>query len=407
MDALNKKNVPKLRFPEFCGEWKDFQFSKFLAGEFREVPKPSGRYLAIGVRSHGRGTFQKPDSEPDAISMENLFEVRENDLIVNITFAWEGAIALVRPEDDGGLVSHRFPTYRFDEKNVTYKFFPYVIEDRRFRKKLELISPGGAGRNRVLSKSEFLKLEYSFPTLPEQKKIAAFLSAVDEKLAALRKKRDLLIEYKRGVMQQIFSRAVRFKRQDGNDFPKWEVRKLCDIAERRTIKNSRLGNTRVLTNSAVHGVIDQGEYFDKEIANGENLGGYYIVENGDFVYNPRISVSAPVGPIKRNNLGTGVMSPLYSIFRIYVGCAKFYEQYFESDCWHEYMKSVANYGARHDRIAVNTSDFMAMPLPWPHPDEQGKIADFLRALDMKIDATSALVTHNETFKKGLLQRMFV
>jgi type I restriction enzyme S subunit len=208
-------------------------------------------------------------------------------------------------------------------------------------------------------------------------------------------------------MQKIFTQQLRFKQDNGRPFPDWESKKLNKIGERQTLKNTDASITRVLTNSATRGVLDQQDYFDKAIANADNLGGYYIVDKGDYVYNPRISVHAPVGPINKNKVGKGVMSPLYSIFRFTNENNVFYEKYFQTSFWHKYMSSVANYGARHDRMNISTADFMAMPLPAPHPDEQEKITDFLTAIDTKIDAVTQQITQIETFKKGLLQKMFV
>jgi type I restriction enzyme S subunit len=254
---------------------------------------------------------------------------------------------------------------------------------------------------------DLLRVKSTTPSLPEQKKIAAFLGVVDEKLAALRARRAGLETYKRGLMQKLFSRTLRFTKPDGTAFPDWEEKRLEEVGERCKAKNSNLDYMRVLTNSAVRGVIDQGDYFDKDIANAENLGGYYIVKEGDFVYNPRISVSAPVGPIKRNDLGDGVMSPLYTVFRFGSKDTTFFNKYFQTSHWHKYMKAVANYGARHDRMAITTSDFMALPLPIPHPDEHRLIADALQAMDAKIQTVADQITRMETFKKGLLQQMFV
>ncbi len=217
----------------------------------------------------------------------------------------------------------------------------------------------------------------------------------------------ILREFKAGLMQKLFSQQLRFTQDDGRAFPDWDVKDLGDIAARSAAKNKYLEYMRVLTNSAVHGVIDQRDFFDKDIANSENLGGYYIIKKGDFVYNPRISVSAPVGPIKRNNLGDGVMSPLYSVFQFHDENTDFFDQYFQTTLWHDYMKSVANYGARHDRMAITIGDLMGLPLPFPHPDEQRKIANALSAMDAKIQAVADQVAKLETFKKGLLQQMFV
>lgn len=196
----------------------------------------------------------------------------------------------------------------------------------------------------------------------------------------------ILKKFKAGLMQKLFTQQLRFSRDNGQAYPEWDVKDLGEIAARCSTKNKDLEYQRVLTNSAVHGVIDQRDFFDKDIANSENLGGYYVVEKGDFVYNPRISVSAPVGPIKRNDLGVGVMSPLYTVFRFHTKETDFFNQYFQTSLWYDYMKSVANYGARHDRMAITISDLMALPLPHPHPEEQKKIANALAALDAKIMA---------------------
>ena len=213
----------------------------------------------------------------------------------------------------------------------------------------------------------------------------------------------LLQLYKTGLMQKIFTQQLRFVADGERSFPDWEEKRLGDVARRIIRKNSELEHMRVLTNSAVQGVVDQGDYFDKDIANAENLGGYYVVEKGDFVYNPRISVSAPVGPIKRNDLGTGVMSPLYTVFRFNMEDTSFMTQYFESTFWHAYMKGVANYGARHDRMAITTAAFMAMPIPWPHPDEQKKIASVLYAVDTKIEALTAKAGRLEQLRTALFE----
>ena len=175
-----------------------------LTTEIREISKPNENYLAIGIRSHMKGTFQKPDSDPDAIAMEKLYVVKENDLIVNITFAWEGAIAIIKPEDEGGLVSHRFPTYVFKPDQATHEYFRHIIQEKRFKYLLDVISPGGAGRNRVLSKREFLKLKWDLPCIDEQKKIAEFLSALDNKIELTAQQIDLTQTFKKGLLQQMF-----------------------------------------------------------------------------------------------------------------------------------------------------------------------------------------------------------
>lgn len=206
--VMQKIFSQEVRFKDENGnaypDWEEMKFDKALNQQIREVPKPSTKYLAIGVRSHVKGTFQKPNSDPSKITMDTLFEVKENDLIVNITFAWEGAIAIVKKEDDGGLVSHRFPTYSFNTAYLYHDYFRHVIVDRKFRKILELISPGGAGRNRVLSKKEFLKIEWSFPCVKEQIKIGGYLSTIDDKIEKVNQQLSQNQLFKKGLLQQMF-----------------------------------------------------------------------------------------------------------------------------------------------------------------------------------------------------------
>lgn len=206
--VLQKIFKQELRFKDDDGinypNWERMQLSKILLTTLRKVEKPKTNYLAIGVRSHCKGTFQKPDTDPNSNSMNELFEVMPKDLIINITFAWESAIAIVKEEDEGGLVSHRFPTYTFNDKLCTSDFFKFVILNRRFRHQLDLISPGGAGRNRVLSKSEFLKLKWTLPCLEEQTKIANFLSAIEKKIDLTHQQIEHTKTYKKGLLQQMF-----------------------------------------------------------------------------------------------------------------------------------------------------------------------------------------------------------
>ncbi|MEC7030023.1 MAG: restriction endonuclease subunit S, partial [Pseudomonadota bacterium] len=210
-----------------------------------------------------------------------------------------------------------------------------------------------------------------------------------------------------GCMQKLFSQELRFKDDNGNAFPDWDTVPLNKLAGRTTLKNKDCKIVRVLTNSATKGVVSQTDYFDHEIANQTNIGGYYVVDIDSFVYNPRVSSSAPVGPIKRNKQEKGIMSPLYTVFKFKCGNIDFYEQYFESAFWHSYMHSVSNIGARHDRMNISTEDFLSLPLPLPNPEEQEKIANFLLAIDDKVALVTAELAHAKTFKKGLLQQMFV
>jgi type I restriction enzyme S subunit len=197
------------------------------------------------------------------------------------------------------------------------------------------------------------------------------------------------MRYKRGLLQKLFDQEIRLKDDSNKAFPEWDPMELSDLSSKVMLKNREGKLDTVLTNSATQGVLVQTEYFDKCIANKNNLNGYYIVEVDDFVYNPRISINAPVGPIKRNKVSRGVMSPLYTVFRFRKGNLDILEQYFETSSWHDYMRSVANTGARHDRMNITNDNFFALTIPMPIEEEQIKIANFLSAMDKKIASMRA------------------
>ena len=161
------------------------------------------------------------------------------------------------------------------------------------------------------------------------------------------------------------------------------------------------------TNSAEQGIISQKDYFDREVVNEENLDGYYVVQDNDFVYNPRVSVTAPVGPINRNKLGrNGVMSPLYTVFRIHDIDAGYLEYYFKTTSWHRFMKLNGDSGARFDRFSIASSLFMEMPIPYPSIEEQARIGEYFDTLDTLITLHQRKCDELQNMKKFMLQNMF-
>ena len=188
----------------------------------------------------------------------------------------------------------------------------------------------------------------------------------------------------------------------------WEQRKLSDISTKVTTKNVDVHYTETLTNSAEQGIISQVDFFDKEISNKDNINGYYIVENNDFIYNPRISTLAPVGPINRNKLNrTGIMSPLYTVFRASKVDLGFLEWYFQSNHWHRYMKLNGDSGARADRIAIKDSTFFDMPIKTPvNIKEQVLIGETLEKFNQYITLHQRKLDNLKLKKKTLLQKLF-
>lgn len=186
----------------------------------------------------------------------------------------------------------------------------------------------------------------------------------------------------------------------------WKSVPLNRLAIRVKEKNRGEKIDRVLTNSAEFGVVDQRDFFDKDIATQGKLESYFVVDLGSYVYNPRISSTAPVGPISKNKIGAGVMSPLYTVFRFKDERDEFYEHYFKTTGWHAYMRHVSSTGARHDRMAISSDDFMAMPLPVPSPAEQRKVAECLSSLDELIAAQARKVNALKAYKRGMMQQLF-
>lgn len=199
----------KMRVKGFDEKWKVRAINECMSFTPRPISKPTENYLALGLRSHGKGVFHKTDFNPASIAMETMYEVKENDLIINITFAWEHAVAIVSKKDEGGLVSHRFPTYSFNNKNAIPDFFRHYILQKRFKFLLESISPGGAGRNRVMSKTDFLKLDIKLPNVEEQKAIATILDKGTEELNQYQQKLEILQLQKKGLMQQLLTGKTR------------------------------------------------------------------------------------------------------------------------------------------------------------------------------------------------------
>ena len=137
------------------------------------------------------------------------------------------------------------------------------------------------------------------------------------------------------------------------------------------------------------------------------MDGYYIVKTEDFVYNPRISTSAPVGPINRNKLGrTGVMSPLYTVFRPHDIDTTYLEYFFKCGYWHSFMNFNGDSGARSDRFSIRDNVFFQMPIPIPDIDEQRKIGELLTCLDNLITLHQRKFEKLTNVKKSMLEKMF-
>ena len=250
-----------------------------------------------------------------------------------------------------------------------------------------------------IHESDFLKIEISVPSVEEQRKIGAYLDQLDN-LITLHQRKCIFFTGRAGRLIS----TVNKKRITSS----WEQRKLSEITDKVTEKNAGLQYVETFTNSAEFGIISQRDFFDHDIAKLGSLDGYYIVKTEDFVYNPRISTSAPVGPINRNKLGrTGVMSPLYTVFRPHDIDTTYLEYFFKCGYWHSFMNFNGDSGARSDRFSIRDNVFFQMPIPISDIDEQRKIGELLTCLDNLITLHQRELEKLQNIKKSMLEKMFV
>lgn len=158
--------------------WEQRKFGEIVEKYEDPVETPHDGYERLGIRSHAKGTFHSFVEAGKELETAKMHRVAAGNFIVNITFGWEHAVAITDENDAGKLVSHRFPQFKFNDGQIP-EFYRYVIRDEKFKHHLWLSSPGGAGRNRVLKLWDMLEYKMKFPSVEEQKKIAAYFTDID------------------------------------------------------------------------------------------------------------------------------------------------------------------------------------------------------------------------------------
>ena len=407
IEQIEHGNVPegykKTKVGILPADWDVYMLGDCLSRVERPVEvKPNELYTQIGIRSHGKGLFYKEPVTGAALGNKAVFWIEPDCFIVNIVFAWEQAIGKTTQSEVGMIGSHRFPMYRPVNDRVDIDYLISYFLTKRGTDILEAASPGGAGRNKTLGQDRFLKSKIVLPPIEEQQKIAAILTTQDKVIELKERRLAEKQRQKKYLMQQLLTGK---KRLPGFS-EEWKIKPLKKLTEKQKKKNHGFQYRLVLSNSAQHGIVSQDQEFDKEIANEERIDGYYVVIPGAFVYNPRISVTAPCGPINVNETGeTGIMSPLYTVFTISSPqiSQDFLKYYFQSSCWYKYVKGVANYGARHDRISISDGDFFDMPIPLPTKEVQTYIAKVLSASNREIELLQQDIEQEKQKKKALMQ----
>ena len=223
---------PKVRFKGFTDDWEQRKFGELVEKYEDIVDTPTEGYTRLGIRSHAKGTFHSYVEKGKELETAKMFRVAANNFIVNITFGWEHAVAITDENDAGKLVSHRFPQYSFNEGKLP-EFFKYLILDERFRHHLELSSPGGAGRNRVLKLNDMLDYKMSFPRTAEQEKVGRYFSHLDYIITFHQRKCEQTKKLKKYMLQKMFPK-------EGQTVPEirfegftdvWEKHKFSDVIE--------------------------------------------------------------------------------------------------------------------------------------------------------------------------------
>ena len=411
------RNKPRIRFKGFTEDWEQCKLGEcmnsFAYGLNAAAKEYDGmhKYIRItDIDDETHNFIQSNLTSPDIDFNMDVSDYKLNvgDIVFARTGASVGKTYLYNP-NDGDLYYAGF-LIRGKVKDDCDAGFIYQNTLTKDYDTFIKITSQRSGQPGVNSK-EYATFRLNIPCKDEQRKISKVLSSLDELFTLHQRKLEKLKLAKKALLQKLFPK-------NGSKFPElrfkgfadaWEQRKLSDISTKVTTKNVDVHYTETLTNSAEQGIISQADFFDKEISNKDNINGYYIVENNDFIYNPRISTLAPVGPINRNKLNrTGIMSPLYTVFRASKVDLGFLEWYFQSNHWHRYMKLNGDSGARADRIAIKDSTFFEIPIKTPvNIKEQVLIGETLEKFNQYITLHQRKLDKLQEVKKGLLQKMFV
>jgi len=408
---MEKQLIPQLRFPEFQDLWSF------------DIVKNRAKKLKVGFVGTCEPFYTDKESGILLIRTGNLkgVDIVLDDVkYVTSNFHQKNVKSQIYPDDlilarHGGkgeicLVPKKFPTanclniviLRVDN-SVNSKFFQLIYGSTSIQKQIIAVTAGST--QTVINTKEIGKLKFKFPTLPEQQKIASFLTDVDEKITKLTKKKKLLEQYKKGVMQKIFSQELRFKDDEGNAFPEWEEKKLGligSIISGLTYSPNDINENGVL-------VLRSSNVKKRLISLNDNVfvnvekGKYNPVELNDILICVRNGSKRLIGKnaiIKEEHIGLA-FGAFMTVYRSNYN--RFLFHFFDSQ---HYKKEVhKNLGATIN--SINGGDLKKFKVPFPCEEEQTKIANFLSDIDLKIKALGAKIENSKAFKKGLLQQMFV
>jgi type I restriction enzyme S subunit len=387
----NTKKVPVLRFPEFSEELLKVKFEKVVHSNKYGRRFDASDYDINGNVKTIRGTdiFLNGEikySQAPLAKLDNNFIkdhiLQDGDLVI-ITTADCGLTGVFEKQDIDYIPSAYAVRVVLNENGYSY-YFKYFFQTRLAKKEVNGFIRKATVAN--LPCSDILKIRLFLPEFTEQQKIADFLSQIDNRIEKLTKKKQLLESYKKGVMKKIFNQELRFKDDNGNDYPDWEVKKLADISIK---KSSNISANKIEENEGDYkiygasGILKKVDFFTQKLAyisivkDGAGVGRIFLCE-------PETSVLGTMDIIQpKENIN---ISFLYAVLeKIY-----FVMYVTGSTIPHIYFK-----------------DYSKEKIMLPVFSEQTKIANFLTKIDHKINLVSKQLEGTKQYKKGLLQKMFV
>ena len=350
-----------------------------------------------------REYFDKDIANSDNTS--GYYIIEENDFVYNprkSTEAPYGPISSYKYAE-AGIVSPLYLCFRA-KKEINPTFFEWYFRSSVWHRYVYMSGDSGARHDRVSIKDDtFFAMPINIPTTPEQEQIASFLEKIDLKIEKQRALVEALKKYKRGVIQHIFHQAA--AKEEGN----WTRVQLGDIFKKVSRRNTNGFVKNVITNSAEYGLIPQRDFFDKDIAVDGNTANYYVIEEGDFVYNPRKSNTAPYGPFNRYTLSErGIISPLYTCLVLKADINPSYlAWYFRSDAWHRYIYDNGSQGVRHDRVSMTDDLLMGIPVMFPNHTKQLSYANMLDKIEVRLQTAQKELTLLTSMKDGYVQQLFI
>ena len=407
-----KRNVPNLRFPGFTDSWEQRRLGELVEETYGGgTPKTSvpeywgGDIPWIQSSNVIEGELFNID-RPKAITDKGL---RESAAIL----IPGSSIAVVTHVGVGKLVYLPFSFTTSQDfvslsRLKTNSIFLCYALFRRLQTEINMVQ-GSAIKG--ITKAELLDKRIDIPHDVEQTQIGAFLQKLDSLIALHQRKLDHVKELKKGLLQKMFPKEganVPELRFPGFTDP-WEQRRLGEVAHRVTRKNEEGMSDLPLTISAQHGLVDQRDFFNSQVAS-RDMRGYYLLERGEFAYNKSTSSDSPWGAIKRlTEYEKGCLSTLYICFGLDEGDPDFLVTYYETSRWHRGIRMIAAEGARnHGLLNIAPGDFFETELTLPGKiEEQTAIGALFAKLDSLIALHQRELDHVKELKKGLLQQMFV